>query len=291
MNSLQSPTIDEMSIEHRPVTSSDLLPAGPLRRIGRQVFLHETIESTNQFLLERAGELVDGAVAWAEFQTAGRGRLGRRWDAPRGAAVLVSVLLHEAADSPVVTHGSLLGTVAACEGIGGATECMPVVRWPNDILLGGRKVGGVLVESSGRVTANGGQQRDTASGGGRAIVLGIGVNCLQQSGHFTGALGDTATSLERESSSPVSRARVAAKILLQIDDWLARCAGGSEGWGELRAAWRARCEDLGRRVSLEHDGRVFAGTVLDISDAGDIVVELDRGGRRCFAAATTTRFR
>lgn len=253
-----------------------MLPDGPLRRLGRRVFLHETIDSTNAFLLGRAEEAGDGAIAWAEFQTAGRGRLGRRWEAPRGSSIMLSVLLHEAVDSPVVSLAALLGTLATCEAIDGTTDCSPSVRWPNDIVIKRRKLGGVLAESC-------------PLGARRAVVIGIGLNCFQHPGHFGAELVAKATSLERESAYPINRAPVAARVLARLDHWLTAGTQTAAGGTALTAAWRDRCDDVGTRVTLEHDGRVFTGTVLDVSADGDLLVELDRGGRRQFAAATTTR--
>ena len=87
----------------------------------------------------------------------------------------------------------------------------------------------------------------------------------------------------------MSRAAVAAGLLARLDHWLGVTAVGPEGWGSFRATWRARCDDIGRCVTLEHDGRVFTGTAVDISAEADIIVELSHGGRRSFAAANTTR--
>ena len=267
-----------MTNSHQPLTAADLLSRGPLRRLGKRVFVHEAVDSTNQFLLARASELDDGAVAYAEFQTAGRGRLGRRWEAPRGSSVLLSLLLREAPDNPLFSLGALLAAVAVCEAIEAATDCAPGVRWPNDIVRGGRKLGGILAESCGLP--------GTAD---RALVIGVGINCLQQRGHFKGDLAQMATSLECECSHPVNRAAVAAALLARLDDWLARCRSQPTVWGQVRSAWQARCEDVGTRVTLEHDGRTYRGTALEISDAGDLVVALDDGARRQFVAANTTR--
>lgn len=263
---------------HRPLAASDLLPRGPLRRLGQRILVHDAIDSTNALLLARAAEAGDGAVAWAEFQTAGRGRLGRRWLAPRGSSVMFSVLLHEPADSPLLAVATLAGAVAACEAIEAACDCTPAVRWPNDIVLRGRKAGGVLAESCPLPA-------------GRALVIGIGLNCLQQRGHFPPELADAATSLELESTQPVDRAAVAAGCLARLDDWVVRVGAGPAGRADLHRAWRARCGDVGLRVSLEHDGRTYRGTALDITDNGDLLVQLDEGGRRHFAPATTTRIR
>lgn len=262
-----------MTASHRPLTAQDLLPS-PLQRLGRRIYLHASIPSTNTFLLEHAAEAGDGAVAWAESQAAGRGRLGRRWLAPRGSSVLLSVLLLEPPDSPLRPHAALLGTVAACEAVETATDCAPAVRWPNDVYLGGRKLGGVLAESSAGV-------------GG--VVIGVGLNCLQHRRHFTAELRDTATSLECESRHAIDRAAVAAALLARLDNWFVAASREPAAWAKLREAWRQRCEDLGRPVALEHDGRSFRGTAVDIAENGDLIVQLDHGGRRHFASANTTR--
>jgi BirA family biotin operon repressor/biotin-[acetyl-CoA-carboxylase] ligase len=267
-----------MTTPHRPLTADDLLARGPLRRLGRRVFIHDSIDSTNQFLLEHAGEVGDGAVASAELQTAGRGRLGRRWEAPRGSSVLLSVLLREPPDTPLTSLGALLAAVAACEAIEDTTDCSPGVRWPNDLVCGGRKLGGVLAESCVLPGAT-----------ERAVVIGVGINGLQQRGHFRGALAQTATSLECECTQPLNRAALAAALLARLDRWLLVCRDQAGGWSAMRAAWRARCDDVGMRVTLEHDGRAFCGTAVEISDVGDLVVQLDEGGRRQFAATATTR--
>ena len=274
-----------MSAEHRPLTSADLLAAGPRRRLGGQVFIHDSLDSTNALLL-RESAADDGAVAWAEVQTAGRGRLGRRWEAPRGSSVLLSVLLREPSDSPLLVRGGLLAAVAACEAIEQATHCTVGLRWPNDVQVHGRKLGGVLVESCSwgpRSSAS------RPSADDRAVVIGIGLNCYQQRGHFPAELADHATSLELESRAPVHRPAVAASLLRRLDDWLSRVARHETGWRELHAAWRTRCVDVGTRVMLRHDGRVFRGTALEITADGDLLVQLDEGGRRSFAAASTTR--
>lgn len=272
----------ETELSHRPLTRQDLLPHGPLVRVGRRVQLFDTLPSTNVYLREHALALGDGAVAAAEHQTSGRGRLGRVWESPRGASVLVSLLLIEPRRSPLLELGALLGAVAACEAIESATDVAPRVRWPNDLTVRGRKLGGILAESFPV-----GPPAGVPSGWGLAI--GIGINCLQQRGHFRGHLADKATSLEIEGARGVARAAVARELLARLDHWLARTSCEAAAWDALRAAWHSRSDDPGARITLRHDGRAYEGTVLDIDAAGDLIVQLDQGGRRCFAAATTTR--
>lgn len=260
----------------KPLTREELLAAGPLRRVGAQVWLLPDIDSTNTHLLTYAGELPDGTVVWTELQREGRGRHGRRWVAPRGSSVMLSVLLHEPGESRLRTGAALLAALAVCDALDRTTDVRARVRWPNDVMVDGKKLGGVLAESKALTP-----QR-------RAVVIGIGINCLQQAGHFPESLRTAATSLELASSQPISRARVAAALLQALDTRVAE-AGSEAGWRMVEDAWRERCDDFGSRVTLQQDGQQLAGTVLDITVEGDLLVQLDQGGRRQFGAAVTTR--
>lgn len=257
---------------HRPLTIEGLFPAGRLRRLGGHVDHYPQIDSTNTRLLAQADVLPDGAVAVAELQTAGRGRLGRRWHAPRGAAVMLSVLLKTTAGSSLLEHAAMLGAVAAAEAIETATGLMPRVRWPNDVMLSGRKVAGVLAESR-------------TAAGEVALVLGIGINCLQQRGHFPPELQNSATSLEIESPRAIDRLAVARMLLERIDAWTV----DEVDWPRLRESWRTRCDDFGVFARLLHNGDEYVGVIVDVLENGDLTVQIEHGGRRQFAAATTTR--
>jgi len=258
----------------------DLLPTNPPRRVGCQLILRDELDSTNLYALRRADELADGAVVLAEYQTAGRGRLGRRWESPRGASILLTLLLKEPAGSELVQWLTILAAVATCEAVEAQTTCHPVLRWPNDLALSGKKFGGILVESRSL-------RRNPPE---LALAVGIGINCLQQRGHFPGELATTATSLELESSRPIRRETILRALLERLDDRLARFdrPGGTTA---LLAAWKQRCADFGQRVTLVHDRQTVTGTVVDIGEKGELLVQLDEGGRRYFAPATTTRLR
>jgi BirA family transcriptional regulator, biotin operon repressor / biotin---[acetyl-CoA-carboxylase] ligase len=147
-----------------------------------------------------AGDEAEGAVAVAEEQTEGRGRLGRAWKAPAGTSVLVSVLLLPAVEAPRLPELSLVAGGAVAQAIAEVTGLEPAIKFPNDILLGGRKVAGILAESSeGRV------------------VLGIGVNANQTLEQLPVGAKTEPTSLRLELGAPVSRVRLLAAILLQVE--------------------------------------------------------------------------
>lgn len=255
-----------------PLTEADLFPNGPRQRLGSEVHLFPETDSTNHWLLDNAQCLTDGAVAVAEFQSSGRGRLGRQWLAPRGSSLLLSVLLLEPVGSRLNELAGLAMANAACAAIEADTDVNPAMRWPNDVVVADRKLGGILVETVALNTRQ------------RGVVIGIGLNCLQQAGHFPSDLNRAATSLELESSNAIDRAAIAARLLSELDQRVA----GFDPAGTL-SEWRSRCIDIGRSTELLQAGQRYAGTVVDVAENADLVVQLATGGRRSFEAATTTR--
>jgi BirA family biotin operon repressor/biotin-[acetyl-CoA-carboxylase] ligase len=177
-------------------------------RFGHIYRYAEVTPSTQRMLAEDEAE---GAIAVAEEQTEGRGRLGRTWEAPAGTSVLVSVLLLPTVAAARLPELSLVAGGAVAEAIVAVTGMQPAIEFPNDVLIGGRKVAGILAESSdGRV------------------VLGIGVNVNQTLEQLPADAQTEPTSLRLELGEPVSRVRLLAAILLQLerayDSWALRTA-------------------------------------------------------------------
>jgi len=252
-------------------------------RVGRRIEIHDTVDSTNELAWERvANGDSDGLVIFAEHQQSGRGRLGRSWDSPRGASVLMSLVLHDPEGDLGSEILSLLAAVAATDAVDAASAVTVEIKWPNDLTVNGRKLGGILIESrSGRRQGTSpGMQAPTV------YVVGTGINCLQHRRHFTSELRDTATSLDLESALPVDRNRVARHLLIELDRWLA----APRRWdrGELKDAWVRRALPLGRRIRLRQAGAEFIGQVLDVDPAAGLLVQLDTGGRNWFDAASTS---
>ena len=183
-----------------------------LGRLGQIYRYAEITDSTQRMLAEDEAE---GAVAVADEQREGRGRLGRAWEAPAGTSVLVSVLLLPAVEAPRLPELSLVAGGAVAQAIVEVTGLEPTIKFPNDILVGGRKVAGILAESSeGRV------------------VLGIGVNANQTPEQLPVDANTEPTSLRIELGQPVSRGRLLAAILLQLerayDAWVLATTGTSK---------------------------------------------------------------
>lgn len=262
---------------HHPLSEKDILPTEPLRRIGSRVLCFDRLESTNKYLKDNAGGLPDGTIVTAEYQSGGRGRHGRVWDAPRGSSILLSVLLIEPMHSPLTAHAATLACLAACEAVREATDLEPRVRWPNDLTLSGRKLAGALAEATPLGKAR------------QALILGIGINCLQHRGHFSEELREKATSLEIESPRVIERSAVAQRLAARLDAYFSGTRSERDCSTAAAATWTDLCDDIGTRAVVQHHGRQYRGTIVDISQAGDLVLQLDTGGREQFGAATTTR--
>ena len=260
-----------------------------LRRVGRTadqgplIRLLDSATSTNDRAFQSAlDQDADGLVVFAEHQSEGRGRLGRRWFAPRGAGLLCSVLLIErGADSPkdAVALGPRLGLLAAVachDAIAQVTGVQVRIRWPNDLLVDGRKVGGILVES----------RPISRQDAGTAYVVGMGINCLQHGAHFPPDLRGRATSLELVAQGPIDRNALAGELLTQLDRWYAdRSAWTNDN---VRRQWLDRAAPLGMPVCLRHAGKLYTGSVVDLDPTASLVVQLDDGRRCLFDAAETT---
>lgn len=214
---------------------------------------------------------LDGCVVLAEHQTHGRGRLGRRWTAPRGSSLLCSVLLVDGDGTLEACAPALVGALAACEAVERAIAVVAEIKWPNDVLIRGRKVAGVLVE-----------RRVRRDGVGISVV-GIGINCLQQRAHFPEELRARATSLDLESTTPVDRTHVACLLLDALDHWVAAARRGGEV--EIRDAYLSRGRLMGRRLEVRQTGRVFTGTVIGLDPSMALLIQLESGGTRLFSAA------
>jgi len=178
------------------------------------VYRYEESYSSTQRLL--ALDDPEGAIAVAEEQSAGRGRLGREWHAPARTSVLVSVLLRPAVEPPRLPELSLIAGGAVAEAIKAVTGLEPSIKFPNDLLIGGRKVAGILAESSeGRV------------------VLGIGVNVNQTEAQLPRDAQTEPTSLRLELGEPVDRRTLLAEILLRLEDaydaWVASTGSAASG--------------------------------------------------------------
>ena len=235
-------------------------------RPGPPVVRLDTVESTQAVALALAAEgAPDRTVVVADHQTAGRGRRGRAWaDAP-GASLLASIVVRPRLPLARLAAVSLASAVAVAEALAAAAGLAPRLKWPNDVLVGGRKLAGILVES--RLTP------------APLLVVGVGVNLHQAS--FAPPLDARATSVRIETGRSVERDTLLAALLEAFDVWRARLEG--EGVGPVRARWLALADTVGRRVTV--DG--LEGTAVGLDADGALLVDDGAAVRRVMAGEIT----
>jgi BirA family biotin operon repressor/biotin-[acetyl-CoA-carboxylase] ligase len=232
----------------------------------------ETIDSTNTYLLaQAAGGAPAGTVAVADHQSAGRGRLDRRWEAPPGASLLTSVLFRPAFDPAelhLCTAAVALAAAEACRQVAGVG---PVLKWPNDLLVGEAKLAGVLAEAE-------------FTGSECAVVVGIGINVA-----WPGPPTVQGTCLNDLCGEPVDRHQLLGALLgaLAPRRLLLESDGGRQ---ELAAELRRRCATLGQRIRVELATEAITGVAREIDDAGQLVV-LTAGGPRTVTAGDVVHLR
>jgi len=242
----------------------------------------ESIDSTNRYLLQeaRAGA-PEGVVAVADHQTAGRGRLGRRWEAPAGANLLLSVLLRPAADLGKRHLTTTAVALAAVDAIGivdprAATQVS--IKWPNDLVeSSGRKLAGVLAES------------DVASAGAAdglppPVVVGIGINVNWPAtdADLPPELVGLAVSLCQMVGAPVDRESLLAALLTSLEP-RATDLGSVVGRARLAEDMASHCSTIGTRVRVDLPDRSFEGTATGINPDGHLVVTTGEATRTVVA--------
>jgi BirA family biotin operon repressor/biotin-[acetyl-CoA-carboxylase] ligase len=221
----------------------------------------ETIDSTNTYLRAQARlGAPEGLVAVADHQSAGRGRLDRRWEAPAGASLLTSVLFRPDLDPTelhLCTAAVALAAAEACREVAGVG---PVVKWPNDLLVGGAKLAGVLAETE-------------FEGSSCAVVVGIGLNV-----GWPGPEGVGGTCLDDLAAEAVDR-KVLLDALLEALGPRRALLDEAPGRRALAAELRERCATLGQRVRVELAAEAVVGVATEIDDAGHLVVQTEAGPR------------
>jgi BirA family biotin operon repressor/biotin-[acetyl-CoA-carboxylase] ligase len=228
----------------------------------------DSLDSTNRYLLDeaRAGA-GEGVVAVAEHQSAGRGRLGRRWEAPTGANLLVSVLLRPPLPAEQRHLASAVVGLAAIDAAGPLGLELGL-KWPNDILAGdGRKLAGVLAEAD--------LTPDEADGDKPApIVVGIGINVNWPAtdADLPDDLVGAATSLRQQTGGPVDRSDLLEALLQALEPRVAALGSPSGRRGQADDL-RARCTTIGTRVRVELAEGQFEGVACDITPEGHLVVD------------------
>ena len=246
------------------LTQLDIGAGLATRRIGSSLLCLKETESTNAVAFKMAVEgAAEGTVVIADTQTAGKGRLGRVWLSPPGVNLYCSIVLRPPISPVAACQLTFLSVVAVARAIEKCTALKPQIKWPNDILISGKKVAGLLNEMNAETEKV------------NFVVLGIGVNLNVPLSQLGEGLRHPATSLLEEGGAEVDRVAFTRTLLTELDDLYDRFL--LEGEGPVRAEWLERSAIRGRSVSVNSGNREFTGVVQGVDSFGALLVLLGDG--------------
>lgn len=222
------------------------------RWLGRDLRLYAQVGSTNDIARSLAQSGVRNTVVLAEAQSEGRGRLSRSWESPRGG-IWMSLILQPDIPLALAYRINMAVCVAACRAISRLLDIDVGIKWPNDLMIKERKVGGILMEIS-----SDGLHLDYA-------IVGLGINANIDPSAF--AEDWVATSLSHELGSEISRSALIQRTLLEIE-WAYEVMGSEEIYDE----WRRRSATIGRMVRIVLNRGELVGEVVDLADDGAILL-------------------
>jgi BirA family biotin operon repressor/biotin-[acetyl-CoA-carboxylase] ligase len=245
--------------------ADDLLSRlGPTQVIGRDIRVFQETTSTNDVAEKLARDGVpEGVVVLAEAQSRGRGRLGRKWLSPARKGLWLSVLLRPRLPLEAGTRLTVAAATALVRAIRQQVPLTPQIKWPNDVLVNGRKCAGVLTELSGEPDAI------------HHAILGIGVDVNLTSEDFPPDLRRVATSLRAEVGQGVDRPALAARILRELDRDYDRVRSGR--FEEVAEEWEQLCTTIGRRVVVRTGDRLVEGCAEALDPEGALRLRTQHG--------------
>lgn len=235
--------------------------SGRTALIGREIIFFDTVDSTNAVAAELAAKgCIEGTAVIADGQTAGRGRRGRAWVSPPGKNLHMSVVLTP--DIPP-SDASLLTLMAAVACASAVKKLLPLtvsIKWPNDLIVSGKKLGGILTEIKADM------DRIFHS------IVGIGVNINLDACDMPEEIRPTATSIKRETGKSYPRTEFAAGILEELDRWYAVLL--NSGKSPVIGEWLRLSSTIGRAVKVASGSNTFAGIAEGITDEGMLILKL-----------------
>jgi BirA family biotin operon repressor/biotin-[acetyl-CoA-carboxylase] ligase len=232
--------------------------------VGREIRVFAETTSTNDVIEKFARDgAKEGVVVFAESQTKGRGRLGRKWISPAGKGLWFSILLRPDFHPLATTQLTVAAATALSRAIRRQTGLAPEIKWPNDILFGGKKVAGILTELAAEIDHV------------KYVILGIGVDVNLTADELPVDLRKIATSLQIESGQTVNRAEMAAAILRELDrDYSRICSGEFE---RVADEWQHQCITIGKNVTVHLGDRSVQGLAESLDSEGALLLRTQHG--------------
>lgn len=239
---------------------------------GCEIVYLDTVDSTNRLARQLAAQgAAHGTLVIADTQTGGRGRRGRGWISPAGEGIFMSLILRPGVHPSQVARLSLLTALAVANAIAEVTGLDARIKWPNDIVIDGRKVCGLLLEM------------DADENAVRSVVAGVGINVHQRA--FDEEIAHTASSLDLLGGKTYSRAEIVRAFLEAFE------AAMEMDGEEMMRAYCARSATLGQRVQVISLSGIYTGAAEGITDSGSLLVRADEDGalREVLAADVSVR--
>jgi len=205
----------------------------------------------------------EGLVIFAESQSAGRGRMGRRWSSPAGRGLWFSVLLRPSLAPSECTQLTAASANALVRAIQSTTGITPEIKWPNDLLIKGKKIAGILTEMSAELEHV------------RSVILGIGIDVNQTASEFPADIRGIATSLKLATGKSVSRADLAEAVLRELDREYARILAGQ--FTAVAEEWADHCTTLGKLATIEMGTRRVRGRAEALDENGALLLRTEHG--------------
>lgn len=255
---------------YRLIRQPDLLSAVKImtalttRVMGRSLKLYNEVDSTQIIAQQLAQEGAnEGTLVLAEQQNAGRGRMGKHWHSPKGKGVWMSLVLRPTIPVHFTPQLTLLTAVAVCRAIRKAAAVPAAIKWPNDILIDGRKVCGILLESFAE------DERL------RCVIAGIGISANLEEDDYPEPLKPIATSLRIVSGRKVDRTELIALVMEEFERLYELYQ--DKGFEPIRTAWEALTMSLGGKVRANTPKGTVEGTALSIDEMGALIVQTSDG--------------
>ncbi|PEZ05709.1 bifunctional biotin--[acetyl-CoA-carboxylase] synthetase/biotin operon repressor [Bacillus sp. AFS018417] len=246
------------------VTANEIQLGLQTEFLGRTVYFEESVTSTQQIAARLAYEgAAEGTVVVAEEQTAGRGRLSRKWYSPKGTGIWMSIILRPTVPIHQAPQLTLLAAVSVAQAIEKCTSLSVGIKWPNDILINGKKVVGILTE----------MQADPDKI--NAVIIGIGINVNQKQEHFAEDIQHIATSLALEAEKTIVRAELMQQIFLQMEklykEYLDR------GFSVIKLLWESYAVSIGKEITARTMTNTITGIAKGITADGVLILEDHEG--------------
>lgn len=237
------------------VTADDIRLGLQTKVLGQHIHYEETVDSTQTVAKKLANDFAEeGTIVVAESQSTGKGRLGRKWESPKNTGVWMSVILRPKIPITKAPQLTLITAVAVVQAIKEATGITANIKWPNDVLVKGKKIAGILTELQA--------EADQIS----SIIIGVGINVNQENKDFPEELHPIATSIALESNQQLKRVELIRIFLAQLEKLYFLYL--DEGFQPIKRMWESYANSIGKRITARTLTGEITGKALGITDDG-----------------------